>query len=118
MAVSSPTVTTPVVGGAGVTTPSEVVSSAGVEPVSGAATGWGTASAGTSGCAGSSALVSPATSFNRGEQRTSSTRPESPPISSLRALLWQEGSRAGVTIPPEATVGGGWATESTERGDL
>jgi hypothetical protein len=78
----------------------------------------GTASMGTSGRAGSSALVSLATSFYCGEQRLSSMRPESPPISSLRALLEHEGSGAGVMVSSEATVEGGWAAESIERGDL
>jgi hypothetical protein len=118
MAASFPAVTSSVAGGGGETAPAGVVSLAGVESASGVAAERATASTGTSGHAGSSALASLATSFNRGEQRSSSMRPESPPISTLRALLWHEGSRAGVTVSSEATAGGGWAAESTERGDL
>jgi hypothetical protein len=72
----------------------------------------------TSGRAESSDPASPTTSFNRGERRTSSARPESPPVSSPHALLRRESSEAGVTISSEATVGGVWAAGSTERGDL
>jgi hypothetical protein len=118
MAASFPAVMSSVAGGGGVSAPAGVASLAGMEPASGVAAGRGTASTGTSGRAGFSALASVATSFNRGEQRPSSMRPELPPISSLRALLWQEGLRAGVTVSPEATAGGGGAAESTERGDL
>jgi hypothetical protein len=118
MAASFPTVTSSVAGGGDRSAPARAVSLAGVEPALGMAAGRGTASTGTSGRAGSSALASLATSFNRGEPRSSSMRPESPPISSLRALLRQEGSRAGVAVSPEATAGGGWAAKPTERGDL
>jgi hypothetical protein len=118
LAASFPAVTFSVAGGGDRSALAGAVSLADVEPASGMAAGWGTASTGTSGCAGSSVLVSPAVGSNRGEQRSSSMRPESPPISSLRALLRQEASRVGVAVSPEAATGGGWAAKPTERGDL
>jgi hypothetical protein len=85
--------------------PAGVISPAGAESASGAAAGLETASAGASGWAGSSALASLATGSNRGEWQSSSTRPKSLPISSLRALLWHEGSGAEITVSPEAGTG-------------
>jgi hypothetical protein len=118
LAASSPAVAPSVAGGGGMSTPTGVVPAACAESSSGAAAGWGATLADTSGRAESSDPASPATSFNRGERQTSSARPESPPVSSPRALLRRESSEAGVTISSEATVGGVWAAGSTERGDL
>jgi hypothetical protein len=45
-------------------------------------------------------------------------RPESLPISPLRALLWHEGSGAEITVSPEAGMVGGCVAGSAERGGL
>jgi hypothetical protein len=118
MAASFSAVTSSVAGGGDRSASAGAVSLAGVEPASGMAAEQGTASTGTPGRAGSSALASLATSLNRGEPRSPSMRPESPPTFSLRAFFRQEGSRVGVAVSPEATTGGGWAAKPTERGDL
>jgi hypothetical protein len=115
---SLPAATSLAAGGGGAAAPAGVTSPAGVESASSAAVGLETASAGASGRAGSSALASLATGSNRGEWRSSSTRPKSLPISSLSALLWHEGSGAEIMVSPEVGVGGGCVTRSTERGDL
>jgi hypothetical protein len=74
--------------------------------------------AGAFGRAGSSALASLVTSSNRGERRSSSARPRSPPASSLRALLFHGRSGAEVTASPEAGAGAGCVTRSMEMGYL
>jgi hypothetical protein len=117
-AASFPVATSSVAGGRGVAASAGVIFPAGVESTSGAATGLEIASAGTSERTGSSALVSLATGSNRGEWRSSSMRPESLPTSSLRALLWHEGSGAEITVSPEEGVGEGCVAKSTERRDL
>jgi hypothetical protein len=117
-AASFPVVTPSVAGGRGAAAPARAMSLAGVESTSGAAIGLETASADTSKRTGSSALVSLTTGSNRGEWRSSSMRPESLPTSSLRALLWYEGSGAKITVSPEEGVGGGCIAKSTERGEL
>jgi hypothetical protein len=95
-----------------------VISLAGVGLALVAIAGLEAASAGASGRAGSSAPALLAAGSNRGEGRSSSTRPKSPPISSLRALLLHERSGAEITVSPESGAGGGCVTRSTERGDL
>jgi hypothetical protein len=98
--------------------PAGVISPAGVGSASVAAAGLETASVGTSGRAGPSASVSLAAGSNRGERRSSSMRPKSLPVSSLRALLLHEGSKAGIMVSPEVGAGGGCVARPTERGDL
>jgi hypothetical protein len=98
--------------------PAGVISPAGIGPASVAAARLEATSAGASGRAGSSALASLTAGSNHGEWRSSSTRPKSLPISSLRALLLHERSGAKITASPEAGAEGGYVTRSTERGDL
>jgi hypothetical protein len=101
-----------------VATPAGVISPAGIGSAPVAAAGLETTFAGASGRAGSSAPASLATGSNRGEWWSSSTRPESLPVSSLRALLLHERSGAEITACPEAGAGGGCVTGSMERGEL
>jgi hypothetical protein len=98
--------------------PAGVTAPVGIGSASVAAVGLEIASAGASGRAGSSAPASLAAGSNRGEWRSSSTRPKSLPVSFLRALLLHERSGAEITASPEAGAGGGCVTRSMERGDL
>jgi hypothetical protein len=116
--MSFPTVASLPAGGGGIAAPVGVISPAGIGSASVAAAGLEIASAGVSGRAGSSAPASLAAGSNRGEWRSSSTRPKSLPVSSLRALLLHERSGADITASPEAGAGGGCVTRSMERGDL
>jgi hypothetical protein len=96
----------------------EVISPAGIGSASVAAAGLETASAGTSGWTGSSAPASLATDSNRGERRSSSTQPKSPPVSSLRTLLLHGRSGVEVSASPDAEAGGGCVIMSMAMGDL
>jgi hypothetical protein len=116
-AVTSPAAISSMAGG-GVAASAEAVSPAGVGLASVAAAGLETAFAGTSGRVGSSTLASLTTNSNRGERRSSSARPKSPPASSLRTLLLHGRSGVEVSASPDAEAGEGCVIRSMEMGDL
>jgi hypothetical protein len=117
-AASFPAATSSAAGEGGVAASAEAISPAGIGSASVAAAGPETASAGTSGRTGSSAPASLATDSNRGEWRSSSTRPKSPPVSSLRTLLLRGRSGVKVSASPDAKAGGGCVIISMAMGDL
>jgi hypothetical protein len=96
----------------------EVVSPACVGTASAVAAGLKTTFTGASGRTGSSALASLSTNSNHGERRSSSARPKSPLVSSLRALLLRGRSGVEVSVSPDAKAGGGCVSRSMEMGDL
>jgi hypothetical protein len=118
VAASFPAATSSAAGGGSTAAPAGVISLAGVGSASVAAAGLETMSVGSSGRADSSASVSLAAGSNRGERWSSSMRPKSLPVSSLRALLLHEGPEAGITVSSEVGAGGGCVARSMERGDL